>query len=301
MTSSLWQTARHLIGQSPPPAGMKRGIITRTSYYTHGLGPRPGGAGAPRYRMAGMGPHSGQRRLIAGARRGGRRAAAARRRAAGVAAGALRPRCSGARRPGQLRRDRGRQEGRPGHGPRPRRLRGARGRPGARTITLFARGDVTSESGPRRAPPGAAVRHQRQHGGEHRLLPQRRHQVPEHAAGGRGHHPGGLRHRGPGRALRPERLRAARRADPPAQAGRQARRSTTRWASTWTARRSRRAGGCWCSTPTAATPAAPCRYSEMQTLLRASDITLYAIGFLAHLSAVAADGPADEAPDARRD
>ena len=61
------------------------------------------------------------------------------------------------------------------------------------------------------------ARCQRQHGGGPQGRPHRRHQVSQHDGSGRGHHAGGLRHRGPHGALFGQRVRAPDRAHPPAQ------------------------------------------------------------------------------------
>ena len=77
---------------------------------------------------------------------------------------------------------------------------------------------------------------------------------------------------------------AAGRADPAAEGRAATRRSTTRLASTSTARRSRTGARSCCSTPTAATRAARCGFGELLDLLKASDVTVYAIGVLEHQS-----------------
>ena len=63
--------------------------------------------------------------------------------------------------------------------------------------------------------------------------------------------------------------------------------SGTRRASTSTARRARTAGRSSCSTPTAATTPAACHFGDLTDLLKASDVTVHAIGFLEHQSASA--------------
>ena len=164
------------------------------------------------------------------------------------------------RRPGQLRRDGGRQEGRPRHRPDPRRLRGA-----ARTASFrpsrCSRGATRRRRRPRRLHLGLLFDTSGSMEERHRLLAQRRHQVPQRRAGGRGHHAGGLRHRGPGRAVRPARLPAARRADPPRKPdGKTALYDAMGvYLDGAAIEEGRRM---LVSTPTAATPAASCRYTR---------------------------------------
>ena len=97
-------------------------------------------------------------------------------------------------------------------------LHGPRGRPSPGPAAVHDR-----RARGRRAAAAAhrpALRHLGQHGGRPGDGPQRGRQVLQHAPAGRGHHAGGLRHRGPGGPLRPGRLPALRRAPAQPQAGR---------------------------------------------------------------------------------
>ena len=88
--------------------------------------------------------------------------------------------------------------------------------------------------------------------------------------------------------LRPAGLPAAGRAHPRAASPTAGRRCTTRSASISTAPRRTRAARSWCSSPTAATRAARISFGDVMTLLRASDVTVYAVGFLEHQPAACA-------------
>ena len=119
----------------------------------------------------------------------------------------------GRRRPHHLRRHRHRQEGQHRHRPDQGRFRGHRGRQDAdgRLLRAGRRRRRAADA------PRADARRQRQHAGRHEARAGRGDQVPQHAAGGRGHHARRLRHPSAHHALSAARLRAARRADSPAQ------------------------------------------------------------------------------------
>ena len=94
---------------------------------------------------------------------------------------------------------------------------------------------------------------------------------------------GRLRYRGPGRTLQPGRLPTPRRADPRPPAAWVDRALPTRSACTSTGRSTRTAGRCSCCTPDGSDTRSRMRFNETMDLIRASDVTVYAIGFLKYI------------------
>ena len=168
----------------------------------------------------------------------------------------------------------------------PGRLRGLRGRPEADAQVLHSlRGAGRRRRRRGAAPPGRAVRHQRQHGGGHRLRAQRRDQVPQQPERGARLHAGRLRHRGARRALQPGGVRAAGRADPKPQGGRL--HGALRRARRLPRRRVRQDGRKILVLYTdGGDNASSITFGDLLDLLKASDVTVYAIGFLEHQSAL---------------
>ena len=103
-------------------------------------------------------------------------------------------------------------------------------------------------------------------------------QVPQHADRRRRYHGRRLRHRGPRRALRPERFRAADRADPPAEGQTATRRCTTRSASYLDGAAGQNGRKIMVLYTDGGDTRSALRFSELLDLLKASDVTVYAIG-----------------------
>ena len=205
------------------------------------------------------------------------------------------------RRPGALRRGRHRQAGRADHRPDGGRLRDRRARQAA----------AASSSSPRRrrrqraaAAPRLPARHQRQHGSGHQGRPDRRDQVPQPQRSRRRHHARRFRHRGPRRPFGSDDYPAPDRAHPHAQARRLDRvlRCARRLPATAPSTQDGQKilvvytdGGDTRSAITA---------GDVADLLKASDVTVYAVGYLEHQSSsyrsARADGAAALRDDDRR-